>query len=186
MFNFKRLKERFTKPKERRVTMNEVQIIETLYEQDIMDEHTRQEAFKPYQTLDLDHIYVYTVEQDPHRLLLKPVVLQYMNTNGRQSVSLNSRTVALTSDAYAFDENHTVDIAITSALKDIKNGEMPATLERNEAIRTVNALNAESQYIQKKYNTKSMTDVVFEYKTLKEVFDIITGGNAPDSGVIKS
>lgn len=185
---FKRLKERFAKPKpkEQSADTPNIEDVSILYEQVIMDDHTRHQAFTPGQSIDLDRIYVYLIEHDPYRLLLKPIVFQKVKVDSGRFFKMDSRTVDITPEAYTFDEDNPVDGFISNILGDIKKGKMPASLEKNDAIRTVNELNAERQHVQKKYNVKAIDDLVFEYKTLKEVVDMITENSAPDHGIITS
>lgn len=185
---FKRLKKYFTKTKQnkKRDDTKKAEDIEVLYKQPVMTEDERVDTFKPSLVLNLSRIYVYTVAQDPHRLLLTPVVYKLNKLNGKKTISLDSRTVALVPEAYTFDDENTADTLISNLLGNIQSGTLPATLDKNDAIRTVNELNAERLHNQKKYNVRAMEQQVFNYQTLQDVVDAFTENTGPDYGVVTS
>lgn len=160
---------------------------ETLFAQSIMSEPERQHAFKPNKTLNLDHIYVYTVMTHPHRLMLSPIAFNLIQTNKQTVIKTNVDTAPLTQGAFMFGdtEDNNIDDAVSTAIADIKNGIIPATLDKNEAIRTVNNLNAERHYLQKKYKLGGLDTQLFAYTTLKDVFEAITEKPTPDYGIVK-
>lgn len=182
---FKRLKDWLTKPKKQPIPP-EIEVLDTIYEQVVMDEQVRQHTFKPNQTIDLNAVYVYTVERDPHRLLIKPLVFQKVKVDDHHFFKMDTRTVNISPEVYTFNDDNQLERFISGVLRDIRKGTIPATLDKNEAIRTTNEMNAERQYAQKKYNVNTIEDLVFEYKTLKDVVDMLTEETTPDYGVITS
>lgn len=183
IFNW--LRKHFGKPKKQPI-QPEIEVLDTLYEQVVMDEQVRQHTFKPNQTIDLNEVYVYTVERDPHRLLIKPLVFQKVKADDRHFFKMDTHTVDIAPEAYTFNDDNPLEGFISGILRDIRKGTIPATLDKNEAIRTTNEMNAERQYAQKKYNVTAIEDLVFEYKTLKDVVDMLTEETTPDYGVITS